>query len=412
MKRKISGLLAVIITAVSLAGCTNAAEDFNLEEKVHLRIVHTAGDVKWQACLEKITQEFMDTYPEIEVELYTPGNRSNRMYSEQLKILYAQDEFFDVLELREAPTLEKAGVLADMPESVEMLLQDSFTGGKESCKYLPMYSTNRGIIYNKKIFEQEEILVPQTWDEFLNACKVLQESGYAPLAVGGEDLWHIEFWGNFLFVNYMLDENQNIMWNKEQIQKMLGDFRMLAEKGYIGKEYREVSDSETVQEMATEKAAMLYTGAWMLPQIKGMNPEMELGFFIPKGAQGKQYFISDNSNCWGISKTCEEEAEKYAAAEKFLTFFYSEGVYEEVLSAMTAQSVVKREVDLESERQIPSVQEKLQEDMIYTDQILSNMEIPEGFRNDYNQILKETLWGSESVDVLAERLFSKWEGKL
>lgn len=412
MKRKISRLLAVMTVVLGIAGCAEHTDDFVAEEKTHLRIVHTAGDVKWQACLETIAEEFMDTYPEIEVELYTPGNRNNRMYSEQLKILYVQDEFFDVIELREAPTLEKAGVLADIPESVTELLWDSFLEEKESCKYLPMYSTSRGIIYNKEIFKKEGIVVPQTWEELLKVCEVLKERGYDPLAAGGEDLWHMEFWGNFLFVNYMLDQQQNIRWEKERIQKMLEDFRMLADAGYIGKEYRKVSDSETVREIAAEHAAMLYTGTWMLPQITGMNPEIELGFFFPQGAQGTQYFISDNSNCWGISKTCEEDAEKYAAAEKFLEFFYSEGVYEDVLSTMTAQSVARREVKLEENMTVLSEQEKFQEGMVYTDQILSNIEIPEGFRNDYNQILRETLWGSESVDVLAERLFSEWEGKL
>lgn len=42
-----------------------------------------------------------------------------------------------------------------------------------------------GIFYNKDIFEDCGIEVPQTWDEFLAACQTMVDKGYEPMALDG-----------------------------------------------------------------------------------------------------------------------------------------------------------------------------------------------------------------------------------
>ena len=50
-----------------------------------------------------------------------------------------------------------------------------------------------GYFYNKDIFQELGLTEPQTWEEFLNVCKTLQENGTRPIIERGE--W---FWDSFL----------------------------------------------------------------------------------------------------------------------------------------------------------------------------------------------------------------------
>ncbi len=404
MKRAGAGVLALLV----LSGCAQAEEELASVEQIELRVVYSSGDANWKSCLEDVAEQFMEEHPGITVELYTPGNQENRLYSDQLKILYAQDQFYDVLELREPQKISDAGLLADMPDEVTELIDPAaLVGGK----YVPIYQMNRGIICNLDIFEQLGLDIPQTYEEFLECCEVIKNAGYSPLAVGGADLWHMEFWGNYLFDNFMLDENQEIVWTEERAREMLSAFRQLSEKGYIGEEYREMSDNETAQEIAAGDAAMLYTGAWMLPQIRGMNPGLKLGFFFLAGPGGTTYAVRDLSNCWGISESCASDPDKYEAASEFLQFFYSGGVYESVLNMMTARSVTQRKTEGGEPDTAVLVSEAYNDDIVVTDRVISNLDTPGGFRNSFNQILRETLWGAAPVEELAETLTAEWEAE-
>ena len=391
-----------------LSGCAQGEEELASVEQTELRVVYSSGDANWKSCLEDVAEQFMEEHPGITVELYTPGNQENRLYSDQLKILYAQDQFYDVLELREPQKISDAGLLADMPDEVTELIDPAALAGD---KYVPIYQMNRGIICNLDIFEQLGLDIPKTYEEFLNCCEVIKNAGYSPLAVGGADLWHMEFWGNYLFDNFMLDENQEIVWTEERAREMLSAFRQLSEKGYIGEEYREMSDNETAQEIAAGDAAMLHTGAWMLPQIRGMNPGLKLGFFFLAGPGGTTYAVRDLSNCWGISESCASDPDKYEAASEFLQFFYSGGVYESVLNTMTARSVTQRKTEGGEPDTAVLVSEAYNDDIVVTDRIISNLDTPGGFRNSFNQILGEILWGATPVEELAEALTAEWEAE-
>ena len=401
-------LTAAALTAALLAGCSGQEEELLSPEQTELRIVYSSGDANWKACLEDVAEQFMEEHPEISVELYTMGNYENRLYSDQLKILYAENEFYDVLELREPQKVAEAGLLAEIPDSVSGLLDAAYLP-EDEVSHIPIYQMNRGMIYNKAIFRELGLGEPDTYEEFLEACRTIRDAGYNPIAVGGADLWHMEFWGTFFFNNYMLDENQNIQWTEENAAAMLNAFRSLYEEGYVAEEYRDLSDNETVREIASGSAAMLYTGAWMLPQITGMNPEAELGYFFLPGPQGIRYVVGDTSNCWGISVRCAEDDMKYEAAEKFLLFFYSEGVYEDVLDTMAAASVTERPVEESGLESAQLVKKAYEKDVVVTDKVISNLDTPAGFRNNYNRIMRETLWGSRPVEELAEELTALWQ---
>lgn len=60
----------------------------------------------------------------------------------------------------------------------------SVYGYNGSTYALPGISWFEGIYYNKEIFEENNVELPKTFDEFLDVCTTFQNAGVTPLAAG------------------------------------------------------------------------------------------------------------------------------------------------------------------------------------------------------------------------------------
>ena len=192
--------------------------------------------------------------------------------------------------------------------------------------------------------------------------------------------------------------------------EMLNDFRSLGQKGYIDARFANVSDSQTVQELSSGGAAMIYSGPWIIDQVTGLNPQMELGFFYLPGKDGKTRVMVDNSITWGISQTCAENEERFNTAVDFLEFFYSEGIYEHVLAQMNAEPVTVRSVENQATKAQQIVQESRQHGMVFCNKFVGDKETPDGFRSFYDQSLQEVLWGEGPLEKISKELEKRWGG--
>lgn len=409
----LGALSTLIALAVLLCGCTafRAPEkgDGEAVKNVKIRVVHSGGDLKWKSAMEAVADAFMEANPGIEVELYPTQEIKNRTYFESLKVLAAQEEFYDIVEMRETKPLVEAGLLAPIPETVSSLVEGA-GDNQGSCYGVPRYSTTLGMIYNKDLFEGLGIAVPRTYGDFLQACETIKQAGYQPLALGAADIWHMKFWGNYLFQNYIDPQGGTVQWNRERTEEMLADFRNLAGQGYIDRAYRTVSDSQTAQAVSSGQAAMVYTGPWMLTQIENLNPQIRLGFFFLPGKDGTAYAMQDGNVDWGISARTAEDGAKMAAAERFLQFYYSEGIYETVLETMNADPVTVRQIQMPDTKNQRIMAEAYGRQPVRTGMFLEEGRSPEGFAAYYEQLLIETLWGERLIPPLADELIRTWEG--
>lgn len=405
--------VGLILLAVLMSGCTvfqtpeKSAEA--AAEKVQIRVVHSGGDLKWKGTMESVAEAFMDENPEIEVELFSTPEIKNRTYIESLKVVAAQEEFYDIVELKETKNLVEAGLLAPIPETVSSLVETEYDY-QGVCYGVPRYSTTLGMIYNKDLFEELGLSVPETYGEFLQVCEKIKAAGIQPLALGAADIWHMKFWGNYLFQNYIVTQDGRVAWTRESTEGMLSDFRNLAQNGYIDVCYRTMSDSQTAQAVSSGQAAMVFTGPWMLPQIENLNQRIRLGFFFLPGKDGIAYAMHDANVDWGISAKTAGDKEKLEAAEKFLQFYYSEGVYETVLEAMNADPVTVRPIQMPDTDNQRIMEEAYRRRPVRTRMILEEGQSPEGFSVYYEQILLESLWGTKRIPTLADDLLQAWEG--
>lgn len=409
--------LAVVVTAVAVClGCSGcgAKAEVREPEKTELRVVFAEGDLSWTGSMEWVAERFMEENPDISVVLKSPGDVDGQSFTDRLKVLIAEDEFSDVLELRESAIFAQNGYLSELPESVTSLVREEYRG-KGACYAIPRYTTTLGILYNRDLFEKLGLSEPESYEDFLEICETIRDAGVNPLAIGGANNWHMGFWGNYLYQNYILNEENKAEWDSDALEEMLTDFRSLRKKHYVDARFQNITDSQTVQELSTGASAMLYSGPWMIDQIKNLNPQMEIGFFYVPAKQGITRIEEDRSAEWGISARCAENETKREAAVRFLQFFYSEGIYEHVLSQMNAESVVVRRETGEETGEETRVQTLIKmakkPDMVSCTQIIGDPDSPDGFRNFYNQKLQEVLFGNRSLSVIATEIRQNWEGK-
>ncbi len=409
--------LAVVVTAVAVClGCSGcgAKTEVREPEKTELRVVFAEGDLSWTGSMEWVAERFMEENPDISVVLKSPGDVDGQSFTDRLKVLIAEDEFSDVLELRESAIFAQNGYLSELPESVTSLVREEYRG-KGACYAIPRYTTTLGILYNRDLFEKLGLSEPESYEDFLEICETIRDAGVNPLAIGGANNWHMGFWGNYLYQNYILNEENKAEWDSDALEEMLTDFRSFRKKHYVDARFQNITDSQTVQELSTGASAMLYSGPWMIDQIKNLNPQMEIGFFYVPAKQGVTRIEEDRSAEWGISAKCAENETKREAAVRFLQFFYSEGIYEHVLSQMNAESVVVRREMGEETGEETKVQTLIKmakkPDMVSCTQIIGDPDSPDGFRNFYNQKLQEVLFGNRSLSVIATEIRQNWEGK-
>ncbi|MBS5285114.1 MAG: extracellular solute-binding protein [Clostridiales bacterium] len=401
-------LMALLISALFLSGCSRREGEESDQERIQIRLVYSAGDMKWKSGIEEITEAFMEENEDIYIELYNMPEIRNRTYIDSLKVLAAQEEFYDIVELRETGTLVRAGLLSPIPEEISCLTATK-TMYNGDCYGVPRFTTTLGIIYNKDIFKELGLKEPETYGEFLEICETVKQAGYRPLALGAADLWHMKFWGNYLFQNYIVSQNGRAQWTRERTEEMLTDFRALARNGYIPSVYQSLSDSQTAQEISSGRAAMVYTGPWMLPQIQNLNASADLGFFFLPGKDGTVYAMMDSNVEWGISAKTGQDEKKLEAVTRFLSYYYSEGVYEDVLELMNAESSVLREVQMPDTINQQIMEQAFEKEPVRTGKFLEDMTVSEGFVADYEEILLEALWGRRPVSSLADALIQRWE---
>ena len=61
-----------------------------------------------------------------------------------------------------------------------------YSAATQKMDRLAFFSTQVIWMYNKDIFEEVGVEVPQTWDELIDICEKIQAAGYQPVALGGD----------------------------------------------------------------------------------------------------------------------------------------------------------------------------------------------------------------------------------
>lgn len=225
----------------------------------------------------------------------------------------------DIAQLKaygELQPLTDAGYLVALDDKIAGL-KDFFPAALDGARSItdqkmygvPYSMPDMGVFYNKKIFADNGINLPQTYDEFVAACQKLKAAGITPIAAGGASgtAWALEIMGGVVGPNiYGADAFWNDMMSGKAnftdpryiaVLKRLQDLYPYLSSGFEGVDY-----TAATQEFINEKAAMFMGGSWENGSFKSQNPNLSFDIFAfpPDKAGDPAYTSSFADGSYGL----------------------------------------------------------------------------------------------------------------
>jgi raffinose/stachyose/melibiose transport system substrate-binding protein len=209
----------------------------------------------------------------------------------------------DIIQLRAyggLDTIAAPGFLAPLDDKVPELKRfplQTMVGArsrKDGKIYgVPFATQTLVVLYNKKIFRENNLSVPKDWDAFLGVMKALKDKGITPLANGGKEGWTLEVMSGVVAPNFYGGTNFYETVSRGQtnfrdpnytgaLAKML-DLRPYMPQGFMGVDYA------TMQQLfINEQAAMFIGGAFEIGFFKDQNKNLDFDVFPGPPAKADQ----------------------------------------------------------------------------------------------------------------------------
>ncbi len=394
------------------------AADAVVTEPTSLTFIFADGDEGAKASMNEIVNKFNETYPDITVTI-EPGNGG--AYSEFIKTKDSVGEFPDIMEMRDTAMYVRAGKLEPLADDIVSLFRTAIAfDGKVYTAPLGGENTN-GIIYNKTYFDENGWTEPATYDEFIELCQKIKDKGdMAPLVVGGQDIWHMGFWFHKAYNDQVLSKDGDFIKHCYDGSKDFGDetFKATFEElktimQYAQDGWASTPDAQITTFLVNDMAAMMYSGTHMFSQISQADPDFEMGWFAIPSPDGKTRLVGGGGvGGLAISAESAKDANKKAAAEAFIKFFYAPEnykIYCETLSAIPST------VD-SPELNVPDVFQEVIDANGTADDLapmwngrVEENELPPDFRNFTYKTLIEVLQGTRDIDSACEELNKTWQ---
>jgi raffinose/stachyose/melibiose transport system substrate-binding protein len=240
------------------------------------------------------TEAFMEQHPNINVEyeIKTPDQYYNVLLT-AMQSGAAPDVFWTHgTKTPQMPAMVESGDLMDLTDHIDTSMYPQAHIDVSSVDGR-LYSTpvayvgTRVVYYNKDIFEEQGLEVPETFADFENILKTLYENDIQPLSLGGQFFWSGMFHFEPILAAMGYDwlqqaENYEVDFLHEDLIAAMEKMNEWGEAGYYGRNFMGVDEGGQLLAFSTGRAAMTITGTHNTATIQANNPDLQVGaFYIP-----------------------------------------------------------------------------------------------------------------------------------
>ncbi|MDO4264881.1 MAG: extracellular solute-binding protein [Eubacteriales bacterium] len=214
--KKLAAAAAAVSFAFALSACggssassdsandNSQAADTNTEasgDQVVINFFHRWPNDPKNTMFKNLIAKYEEENPNVKINM---DCILNDQYKEKIRMIVGTDEVPDIFSswsgsfakemIDSGNVLDLTSVFEDDPEWADTIADVSkgpFTfDGKLMA--VPWSQDGKAFFYNKRIFEENGLEVPKTWDEFINVLDKLKAAGYeTPITEGLKDQWAI-----------------------------------------------------------------------------------------------------------------------------------------------------------------------------------------------------------------------------
>ena len=204
---------AASVMALSLAACGGKSEDTASAdgtaaagasadgETIEINFFHRWPNDPKNAMFKELIARYEEENPNVKINM---DCILNDQYKEKIRMIVSTDEVPDIFSswsgsfaqemIDSGNVMDLTSVFEEDPEwgdSIAEVSKGPFTfDGKIMA--IPWSQDGKAFFYNKRIFEENNLEVPTTWDEFIDVLDKLKAAGYeTPITEGLKDQWAI-----------------------------------------------------------------------------------------------------------------------------------------------------------------------------------------------------------------------------
>ena len=327
-RRALAAVTTAVLASSLLAGCSADGREtirFTFSKREALDFMNELV-AEYNSSQDAVRVEMDTSGVDVVSASFVRGNPPDIMLG---NYNYEVARFVDRCALSDLSDTEAAATIRDDLE-VLMAQYGSCEGRTSALPYSIMASS---VIYNRQIFEQQGIEVPQTWDELIAACETLQAAGIAPFYGTFKDDWTVaQGWYDYSiggsldlvdFFDQLAEEGADVGPDSEvSFQKEFAEplQRMAELTGYTNEDAASRAYNDGNLAFANGEAAMYLQGPWALAEIAKTAPDLDLGTFpLPMTDDPADLAVRVNTD---LAAMIPDEGRHKEAARDFLEFLY------------------------------------------------------------------------------------------
>ncbi|OWR31729.1 ABC transporter substrate-binding protein [Saccharibacillus sp. O23] len=333
-------LLGVLLMLTACGGGQSA------DGKVHIEFFQNKPEAK--DSFDRLIAKFNEENPDIAVTQTNPPDAETVLMTRVVK-----EDVPDVIGMGATDTysvLGQSGIFADLtgepaldrinPRYVQMLTD--LTGSKEITG-IPYAANADGIMYNRKIFEQQNLEVPKTWSELMETAQKLKDAGITPFYLTYKDDWTSNLLFNALAPNiagidFFLERRDDKVTFEDPVMREVAEKALavlpFGTNDNFGRTYADGNRA-----FANGEAAMYIQGSWAIPEIRKANANIDLGFFATPTVDDAEAnkLVSGVDTLLAVSESTEHRAESL----RFIEFLLQDENIAQYIKEQTAFAAVE-----------------------------------------------------------------------
>lgn len=213
-------------------------------------------------------------------------------------------------------------------------LMDQYGSCEGRISALPYSVMAASVIYNKEIFEENDLEVPQTWSELLEVCETLQAAGVTPFYATFKDDWTvgqgwydysvggsldvIEFFDAMNAEGTAVGPDSSVSFQKDFAEPM--DKMTQLASDFVNEDAPSRGYGDGNLAFSKGEAAMYLQGPWAFGEIAKTAPDLELGTFpLPLTEDPEDLEVRVNMD---LAAMIPEGSRHQEAARDFLEYLY------------------------------------------------------------------------------------------